>query len=309
MWILAGRANNAIAELAGDVVELQTGTDDDPERSGSRSTTCSRSPTRCPATGPRPWSGPSPSTSSTSAPSSDPEGNTVMPQVQVSPVRPTSKGPGADLRAPTAGVRQRRRRPPEQRRAVQEHLRRRDHRHRHHRGAGGDLAIADPTVSIPVGDFAIGPFEDVFPQISGTDAGWVAIEYSSVTGLTRTVMALRPQCTLPRSPLWQNEPPERNHREPDTFEDVAGQDRSLVRKMTKMAAFLGKPSDPEITTIVDNQQPAGHPERLRVGRHVLPGAGGDDHPDPERVRADGYGEGQPIRRDIVSRTSTVALTR
>lgn len=31
MWILAGRANNALAELAGDVVELNVGTDDEPE--------------------------------------------------------------------------------------------------------------------------------------------------------------------------------------------------------------------------------------------------------------------------------------
>lgn len=57
-------------------------------------------------------------------------------------------------------------------------------------GLAGDLAIADPTVSIPVGDFAVGPFERVFPQISGTDAGFVQIDYSSVTGLTRAVVAL-----------------------------------------------------------------------------------------------------------------------
>ncbi len=31
MWILAGRANNALAELCGDLVELQVGTDDAPE--------------------------------------------------------------------------------------------------------------------------------------------------------------------------------------------------------------------------------------------------------------------------------------
>ena len=31
MWILAGRANNALAELAGDVVEINVGTDDQPD--------------------------------------------------------------------------------------------------------------------------------------------------------------------------------------------------------------------------------------------------------------------------------------
>jgi hypothetical protein len=56
-------------------------------------------------------------------------------------------------------------------------------------GLVGDLAVADPTVSIPVGDFALGPFERVFPQIAGTDAGWVEIEYSSVTNLTRAVIS------------------------------------------------------------------------------------------------------------------------
>lgn len=112
-----------------------------------------------------------------------------MARVQVSPVRPTSKGLVLTYAAPTSGV--------GNGDAVRPHSM---VLYKNTSGGAivatlitgglaGDLAVADPTVSIPVGDFAVGPFEDWFPQISGVDAGWVAIEYATVTGLTRTVIA------------------------------------------------------------------------------------------------------------------------
>lgn len=57
-------------------------------------------------------------------------------------------------------------------------------------GTVGDLAIADPTVSIAAGaEKAIGPFSGVFPQPSGADAGWVYVDYSAVASVTRAAIA------------------------------------------------------------------------------------------------------------------------
>jgi hypothetical protein len=47
------------------------------------------------------------------------------------------------------------------------------------------------------------------------------------------------------------------------FEDVAGLNRSLVRKMLKMAAFLGKVADvADVASIVDNSNQLVIPDGL-----------------------------------------------
>jgi hypothetical protein len=89
-----------------------------------------------------------------------------MAKVQVSPVKPTSKGVDAHLRrartAPGSGNGD----------AVRPNS---VVLYKNTSGGAitatlisgglvGDLAVADPTVSIPVGDFALGPFERVFPR-------------------------------------------------------------------------------------------------------------------------------------------------
>lgn len=56
----------------------------------------------------------------------------------------------------------------------------------------GDYAIADPTVVLAAGaKRALGPFGGgVFPQQSGSDVGWVYVDYSSVpSGLVRAAIA------------------------------------------------------------------------------------------------------------------------
>lgn len=56
-------------------------------------------------------------------------------------------------------------------------------------GTAGDYAIADPTVTVAAGEIkAIGPFSALFPQPSGVDTGWVYLNYSSVTSVTRAVL-------------------------------------------------------------------------------------------------------------------------
>lgn len=52
------------------------------------------------------------------------------------------------------------------------------------------LVITSPTVSLSAnGSYALGPFnEDPWMVQSGTDAGYVHIDYSSITTVTRTVL-------------------------------------------------------------------------------------------------------------------------
>ena len=57
-------------------------------------------------------------------------------------------------------------------------------------GTAGEYAVADPTVTVPAGaERAVGPFSAIFPQPSGADAGWVYVDYSSVTSVTRAAIA------------------------------------------------------------------------------------------------------------------------
>lgn len=57
-------------------------------------------------------------------------------------------------------------------------------------GTADSLAVADPTVSIPTGtDKIIGPFGDVFPQPSGADRGYVYVDYSVQSSVTRVALA------------------------------------------------------------------------------------------------------------------------
>jgi hypothetical protein len=57
-------------------------------------------------------------------------------------------------------------------------------------GTAASYAIDDPTVTVAAGaEKAVGGFSSVFPQPVGADAGWVYVNYSSVTSVTRAVIA------------------------------------------------------------------------------------------------------------------------
>ena len=57
-------------------------------------------------------------------------------------------------------------------------------------GTSEGLAVADPTVTITAGQAKlIGPFPAVFGQPAGVDEGWVFIDYSAITSVTRACLA------------------------------------------------------------------------------------------------------------------------
>lgn len=93
-----------------------------------------------------------------------------------------------------------------------------------------------------------------------------------------------------------------------TFEDVAGQNRALVRKMLKMAVYVGKPTVPIIDSIVNDDNELTIPAGMISLGHVSPETGAEITPTLEISEIAGYGEGQPLRRDTVSRASTLAVT-
>lgn len=92
------------------------------------------------------------------------------------------------------------------------------------------------------------------------------------------------------------------------FEDVAGQDRSLARKMLRMAVYLGKSDAAEITTIVDDTNQLVIPDGYESVGHVSADQGASITPTLSVAELAAYGEGQPIRRDISSRVSALAVT-
>lgn len=92
------------------------------------------------------------------------------------------------------------------------------------------------------------------------------------------------------------------------FDDVAGQNRALARKMTKMALYLGKSDVAAITTIVDATNQLVIPDGYESVGHVSAEQGAAITPTLEISELAAYGEGQPIRRDIASRASTLAAT-
>lgn len=56
-------------------------------------------------------------------------------------------------------------------------------------GTVDNLALPDPTITVPAGqDFLIGPFPGSYPQQAGTDVGYVYVEYSSATTITRAAI-------------------------------------------------------------------------------------------------------------------------
>lgn len=94
-----------------------------------------------------------------------------------------------------------------------------------------------------------------------------------------------------------------------TFDAVKGHNASLVRKMLEMAVFVGADDAPDITTITSattNQLiiPAGY---TSVGI-MSKDQGAQITPSLDVSETGGYGYGQPIRRDTVSRTSQLAFT-
>jgi hypothetical protein len=93
-----------------------------------------------------------------------------------------------------------------------------------------------------------------------------------------------------------------------TFDSVKGHNASLVRKMLEMAVFVAPASGPDITTITDETNaltiPAGYVSLGIMSKDE----GATITPSIDVSEIGGYGYGQPIRRDTVSRTNQVAFT-
>jgi hypothetical protein len=92
------------------------------------------------------------------------------------------------------------------------------------------------------------------------------------------------------------------------FEDVSGENRALARKMLKMAVYLGKSDAADITTIVDTSNQLVIPDGYESVGHISAEQGAAITPNLEISELSAYGQGQPIRRDIVARNSTLAVT-
>ena len=93
-----------------------------------------------------------------------------------------------------------------------------------------------------------------------------------------------------------------------TFEDVAGENRSLARKMQKMAVFLARDTVAPISSIVDNSNQLVIPAGYESVGHVSRDTGASITPSLDVATLEAYNDGQPIRRDLVSRTNTLAFT-
>lgn len=93
-----------------------------------------------------------------------------------------------------------------------------------------------------------------------------------------------------------------------SFDDVKGHNSRLVRKMLEMAVYVAPDSAPDITslTAADNSLtiPAGYVSLGIMSKEE----GATITPALEVSEVGGYGYGQPIRRDTVSRTTQVAFT-
>lgn len=93
-----------------------------------------------------------------------------------------------------------------------------------------------------------------------------------------------------------------------TFEDVDGVNNANVRKMQKMAVFVAPLATAAITSIVDSSNvlsiPAGY---VSLG-HMSRDDGAAITPSLDISELNAYNDGQPIRRDVTSRTTTLAFT-
>lgn len=93
-----------------------------------------------------------------------------------------------------------------------------------------------------------------------------------------------------------------------TFEDVSGENRALARKMTKMALFLAKDTVDPVETIVDNSNQLVIPAGYESAGHISRDQGAAITPSIEISELMAYNDGQPIRRDLVSDTTALAVT-
>ncbi len=93
-----------------------------------------------------------------------------------------------------------------------------------------------------------------------------------------------------------------------TFEDVAGENRALARKMQKMAVLLGNEDAPVIESIVDTDNELVIPAGYQSVGHVSRDTGASITPSLDVSTLDAYNDGQPIRRDVNSRTTTLGFT-
>jgi hypothetical protein len=94
-----------------------------------------------------------------------------------------------------------------------------------------------------------------------------------------------------------------------TFDEVKGHNASLVRKMLEMAVFVSPfETGPDIETISDATNQLVVPAGYTSGGIMSKDQGATITPSLDVSETGGYGYGQPIRRDTVSRTSQLAFT-
>jgi hypothetical protein len=93
-----------------------------------------------------------------------------------------------------------------------------------------------------------------------------------------------------------------------TFEDVGGENRRNVRKMTKLAVFTAPETVDPIETILDSSNQLVIPDGYESVGHVARDPGATITPSLDISDLLGYNAGTPIRRDIVTRTTAVQFT-
>lgn len=94
-----------------------------------------------------------------------------------------------------------------------------------------------------------------------------------------------------------------------TFDDVKGHDGSLIRKMLELAVFVADEDAPEISTIIDPTDnslviPDGYTSLGIMSKEQ----GAAITPSLEMSEVTGYGYGQPLSRDVVSRGVDLGFT-
>ncbi len=93
-----------------------------------------------------------------------------------------------------------------------------------------------------------------------------------------------------------------------TFDDVKGHNSRLVRKMLEMAVYVAPESGSDLTTLTDATNALTIPVGYTSLGIMSKEEGATITPAIEVSETGGYGYGQPIRRDTVSRTTQVSFT-
>lgn len=93
-----------------------------------------------------------------------------------------------------------------------------------------------------------------------------------------------------------------------TFDEVKGHNGSLVRKMLEMAVFVAPVTATDIATISNATNQLVIPTGYTSVGIMSKDQGATITPSLDVSETGGYGYGQPIRRDTVSRTNQLAFT-